>query len=451
MSTPCKTVNENQKAVLGALLNSADALTKKVISAYSPIAKYNANLQNLKRFNADHLEAAATFLGFNVRAESKKLYKNLAILSDRIILKIESLFESTCLDCGEKYSNDLTVVPPLVCHLCLQGSHNCEKVKEKMKHTPRPSGTVWLCFDCFKKNDLALMQKEGGKTNQLENVIEEDEEEEDDRDSPRRNRGSHEAQGTVCEAYKKRECRHGLTGKRLIDGKPCPHKHPPRCFRWCKHGDNKRSGCTKGSDCTYYHPKLCKNSVLKRYCANQDCTFHHLKHTRRPRAQQPREPRGRPESKRDRSSNQPDPRFSSIPRVAPLATKFRWDSVSTLNGANCAPTIDNKPKSDARERKLSTRSVNDQQETFLLQYLENMKEGIVLHLSDKMTEIQESIPSLVKEQLQIQINRPQVPAAPLYQLPSQVLQMTRPQSQTAPMQPPLPFPGFQTQFPGCSY
>ena len=121
-----KTVTENQKAVIGSLLNTADALTKKVISAYSPIAKYNANLQNLKRFNADHLEPAATFLGFHVRTDSKKLYKNLMVLFDRVLSKIESLFESTCLDCGEKYCNDLTETPLLVCHLCSQGSHNCE-------------------------------------------------------------------------------------------------------------------------------------------------------------------------------------------------------------------------------------------------------------------------------------------------------------------------------------
>ncbi|KAL5253961.1 hypothetical protein ACHWQZ_G013653 [Mnemiopsis leidyi] len=456
ISTPIKTVTENQKAVLGSLLDRADALTKKVISAYSPTTKYNVNLQNFKRFNADHMEAAATFLGFNVRADSKKLYKNLALLSDRVILKIESLFESTCLDCGDKYSNDLADTPPLVCHLCLQGSHNCEKAKEKAKLSPRPSGLVWLCFDCFRKNDLALMTKDSGKVGQLENVTEEDEDEDEDesteeRISPRRNRSPHEKQAIICEAYKKRECRHGLTGKRLINGKPCPHKHPPRCFRWCKHGENKRSGCTKGEECTYFHPKLCKNSVLKRYCANRDCSFHHLKHARRPRAQPPLETRRKTESKREESSSQPDPRFSSQPRAAPLSTRFRWDSVSTLNGANYAPTIEKKARPDIRERKLSTRSVTDQADTFLLQYLENMKEGIVLQLSDKVAEMQESIPLLVKEQLQIQMNRPPVPQPPLYQIPPQVLQMTRPLSQTAPVQPPLPFPGFHAQFPACSY
>ena len=76
------------------------------------------------------------------------------------------------------------------------GSHNCEKVKEKTKNTPRPSGMVWLCFDCFRKNDLALMQKDGGKTSQLEDILEEEEEEEEEKDenSPRRNRSPHGAE-----------------------------------------------------------------------------------------------------------------------------------------------------------------------------------------------------------------------------------------------------------------
>ncbi|KAL5268486.1 hypothetical protein ACHWQZ_G002380 [Mnemiopsis leidyi] len=287
------------------------------------------------------MEAAATFLGFNMRADSKKLYKNLALLSDRVILKIESLFESTCLDCGDKYSNDLADTPPLVCHLCPQGSHNCEKAKEKAKLSPRPSGLVWLCFDCFRKNDLALMTKDSGKVGQLENVTEEDEDEDEDesteeRISPRRNRSPHEKQAIICEAYKKRECRHGLTGKRLINGKPCPHKHPPRCFRWCKHGENKRSGCTKGEECTYFHPKLCKNSVLKRYCANRDCSFHHLKHTRRPRAQPPLETRRKTESKREESSSQPDPRFSSQPRAAPF---LRGLVPGEHERGDCSPAI----------------------------------------------------------------------------------------------------------------
>ena len=53
---------------------------------------------------------------------------------------------------------------------------------------------------------------------------------------------------------------------------------------------------------------------------------------------------------------------------------------------------------------------------------------------DKMAEIQEAIPLIVKEQLHVQMNRPSAPQLPLYhyQFPPQALQMTRPQSHTAP-------------------
>ena len=39
----------------------------------------------------------------------------------------------------------------------------------------------------------------------------------------------------------------------------------------------------------------------------------------------------------------------------------------------------------------------------------------------------------MKEQLHVQMNRPSAPQLPLYQFPPQALQMTRPQSHTAPV------------------
>ena len=437
-----------QKAVLGSLLTRADALAKKVISVYSPSVKYNTNLQNIKRLNAEHIEAAATFLGFCVRAENKKLYKNLSVLSDRVILRIESLFESTCLECSETYCNTLTDKPPLTCHLCMQGSHNCERIKEKAKSTPRPGGSVWLCFDCFKKNDLTLMSIEQANGS-LETVEEEEknsEESEDDRDSPRRNRQKeNNSDAPICEAYKRRECPHGLTGKREVEGKPCPNQHPPRCFRWCKHGDNKRVGCTKGDECRYFHPKLCRSSVLKRFCPNQNCTYHHLKHTRRPKENQDtRNPdrRGRRKS-------------STIP--PPPSGLLRYDSASTLNGTPYVPTIQKRTTTAAKTQDLNDnnnnnkppvpRDSNDRSDAFLFQLLENMKEGIVNQVSDRLVEFQSMIPEMVKEQ--VLMTRP-AQALPMFQmLPHQQLPHQQlPHIQTAQS---MPSAAFLNQFPGSSF
>ena len=88
-------IEVKHRAVIGGLLNTCGPLCKKVIAAYSPSATYKANRANIKKFDANHLEDTAKFLKFKVRDENdKKLYKNLTVLSDRIILKIESLFLS---------------------------------------------------------------------------------------------------------------------------------------------------------------------------------------------------------------------------------------------------------------------------------------------------------------------------------------------------------------------
>ena len=430
---------ENQKAVLGLLFSTGDQLTKKVLSAYSPTVKYQTNLQNLKRLNADHIEAAATFLGFNVRAEDKKLYKNLQILSDRVILKIESLFDTICTACGDTYCNTLGDTPLRSCYLCLQGSHNCQKMKEKCESpASRPPGGVWLCHGCLRKNDLALVPNitdpstSGNVLNQNDNGTSETDEVSEDSEgqlgekiSPRRNRGDDmpSQSSTICEAYKKRECPHGLTGKRLINGKPCSSTHPPRCFRYCKHGDNKRLGCSKGNDCKYLHPKLCNNSVLKRVCLNEDCQYTHLKHTRR---HQDNRANGNMNTERD---NRREGRHASY--IPGKQTQIQFNSESS---SPYTPTIQKRRRSTAPLKDLKSAADESDSSSFLLQLIENMKEGIILQMSEKLTAFQATISKIVKEQLQM--NRLPAPSVARYQIP-----------------PPhqLPTPAFPPHFPVCSY
>ena len=74
---------------------------------------------------------------------------------------------------------------------------------------------------------------------------------------------------------------HYLTENKKITGAACPNRHPLRCFRCCKYGERDRQGCKKGKECEYLHPKLCRDSVLRRECLKEGCTFVHLKFTRR--------------------------------------------------------------------------------------------------------------------------------------------------------------------------
>lgn len=439
--------SEHQQIVIGSLLNNADQLTKKVISAYSPDVKYQTNLLNLKKFNADHIEAAAVFLGLKVRADNKKLYKNLEILCDRIILRIESLFESLCTDCGETYSNSLTDIPPLSCHLCMQGSHDCSKVKEKIDSASRPpAGSVWLCSGCWRKNDLALVpavtdvKTKAGETPELENNSETSEsevkesdirEDKKDRVSPRRNRESDFDQGVpICEAYKKRECRHGLTGKRLIDNQPCPHRHPPQCFRWQKHGDNKKLGCTKGDGCRYFHPKLCRSSVLRRECRNDECKFVHLKHTRR--------------FKKPRNDTRPTAAERKPPLPPNTHQRIHFNSISTTDSPY-APTIQKRRQSNPTVPSYNSAGDKDlDSKSFLYKLMENMKQGILLKMSENLTELQKSIPDIVRQQ--IAMNRPPVLSCQPSQPQSRHQQMS-----FFPTAPHHPQANFQTQYAGCSY
>ena len=85
----------------------------------------------------------------------------------------------------------------------------------------------------------------------------------------------------ICQKYKSGKCPHGVRGNKLVNGSKCEKEHPKRCFKYCRYGDKHRHGCKEESSCEYFHPSLCKFSVQKRICTNKDCTFVHLKGTRR--------------------------------------------------------------------------------------------------------------------------------------------------------------------------
>ena len=69
--------------------------------------------------------------------------------------------------------------------------------------------------------------------------------------------------------------------KKEINGQVCELEHTKYCSRFCQFGTHKKYGCTKGSNCEFCHPVVCKFSVRSKLCTNSDCTFIHLKGTRR--------------------------------------------------------------------------------------------------------------------------------------------------------------------------
>ena len=155
------TVHPNDLAI-GEILAKADPATKQVISAYRHDQHHTKNVQVLSsaKFTAEILETSANFLGLNTRdGDNGKIFSNKQTLADRIILKIESHFDAECAACEEIYRNKLTDKPMKVCFRCLQGSHDCDKMKDENIDLSMP-GAVWLCKGCYRQFDVLAPTKE---------------------------------------------------------------------------------------------------------------------------------------------------------------------------------------------------------------------------------------------------------------------------------------------------
>ena len=316
---------EKEKVVIGGLVNQADALAKKVLAAYNPSVSYSTNLVNVGKRNNAELEACAKLVKLKARSDdgnNTKLYRNKDILADRIILRIESLFEAECSDCRSTYQNTLDSAPLFTCRLCLLGCHNCDKMKERAANIGDeiPEGFVWICHVCLEKNNLADMsppqvtKDTSTKDETVENgdaleTIEEVDEEtrpvktvNGDRESPRRGKDGekekkeHKAskKKVICELYVRRACPHGRSGSKIIEGNSCQNNHPKRCFKFCDFGSRNERGCKKGKKCQYWHPKLCKFTLRGQQCEIQGCTYQHLRSLRKPQLEEAIEepPRG---------------------------------------------------------------------------------------------------------------------------------------------------------------
>ena len=402
-------VLEQQKVVIGGLVNVADVHAKKVLANYNPARTYNTNLENMKKCNAVQLESCAGIFGMKVRSDDgkdTKLYQNKDVLTDRLILKIESLFEAECSDCKAMYQNTIDSKPLLTCRLCLLGSHDCDQVKEKVASMSAtcPAGSVWLCDVCLKKNDLDNMLAapyplvtSSNSTDADLSTIEEQEEAEleetgenergGDRVSPRRGLENNQAmeeraqqkrrsKTPICELYKRRSCPHGRNGKNLVSGKQCEKLHPKRCFRFCDFGPRHKNGCNKGKRCQFWHPRLCKHSIKNQECREDGCTYQHLKFYRE--VSETRQDKVRTSYRRDLPIAAPPQAAGGSEQNPP---GLRNVSLQSWDNTPYPPTI-NKPHNNiSRDRKSIT------EESFLLKLIESMRAGFQEQIDELKKEL----------------------------------------------------------------
>ena len=329
------------KIAVGNLLMRADPLSKRVLTKFDPFAKQTINVKSLNSFNLDTLEPCAEFLGVKLADEdSNKLFTKDGLVS-RIIFAIKALLPSHCSECTQQYVVDLEPEnPPLfTCHMCFQGAHDCETVKKLYSSLSSASlsllaGHVWLCSRCLLSSSPVKQRRSKSRHNSIsktasalgrirdqlqgqelesptapsslvipgfntpaseppfgEDTLDRDLQQELDE------RLQSVSREQVCPKYKSGKCPHGLKGNKVINGQTCELGHPKRCIKYCKFGNKHKHGCNKGNNCTYYHPTICKFSHQSRLCTNENCTFVHLKGTKR------KEPDAPPDSRPPKSSS----------------------------------------------------------------------------------------------------------------------------------------------------
>ena len=284
------TVNELNEAI-GAILSKTGVTdVKNVIGTYDQSKSAKENIKAIiEAHKKDKLFDTVTFLkglstDYPVSSQQmnpKSHYKE--DYATDIVSFINLLKPTQCLACstnyvptGEDYNES-----QVKCFICSRPSHhNCfndSNVKPEI-------GLVFLCSECISEKtakDLTESAKiapeppaiQPPPPNEPNKVIEKDEEETvvDNNINDQRN-------DKDCPMYLKRLCPHGLTGKRHVNGKPCPYKHRILCRYFMEYGP---TGCRYKRQCRFLHPRVCENSLKLKTCLNRSCTEFHLKGTQR--------------------------------------------------------------------------------------------------------------------------------------------------------------------------
>jgi hypothetical protein len=261
---------------------------------------------------------------------------------DSVIARIDHHLPHCCYTCKEEYTIPQGVKSLLDCSKCGRGVHDQCFLKQ-IKHpaandnsiSPNPNdimkqyvnpleitGITYLCGSCHKSfipspdsgkykrlkdkptNAAQAAEVEDDSTSDKisENVTENEQDDHDDdpppvlihaltglplkphqasckskisqNDMPLHQPNSESSVRPICRFYTRNKCKHGLSGK------GCNFAHPKRCQKYAAHGTN-HGGCKKGSECNLFHPRLCHDSVKYKLCTNPDCTYTHIKGTKR--------------------------------------------------------------------------------------------------------------------------------------------------------------------------
>ena len=68
-----------------------------------------------------------------------------------ILSKIQASLPKECNECNQNFATGIDEVPLFTCHICKDGSHDCDKYKDFKNSLPVEilRGFVWICTKCY--------------------------------------------------------------------------------------------------------------------------------------------------------------------------------------------------------------------------------------------------------------------------------------------------------------
>ena len=277
----------------------------------------DSRTQNVKNLGnkAKQNELALTYAFLmNTEEKDEEVTKfNMIGLQNMIMNRVKQLMPVGCPKCNQVYVNERQGAPQVTCRMCGVGAcPDCFSSEE------RKNRWTFLCRSCDKivtnmmgeealekKCFKADKKKKKTKTTleEAEEVIIEEDNGDDDLEEgswdeevgenlaenasqdavPKNDSDKEEKKMPICYHFKRGKCRHGLSGKKSVDGKEkCPFRHPKICGRLLRNGDRGRGGCRGERDgCQEYHDvKMCFSSMNTRKCPHKECkNGYHIKGT----------------------------------------------------------------------------------------------------------------------------------------------------------------------------
>ena len=299
--------SEKVKVIIGKLIDKAEQNVRLVISVFDNSQSRAVNTKRFEKFSLPILENCAEFLGIALADQNDfKLFTKKSLMN-RIYCGFKALMPAKCGECSEEcvIDHDPEVAPFFTCFRCFQGSHSCDRnrlLHQALSKMNTPSGFVWLCDTCHSAVDPIEPRKSrschtsgsgdqsSDLSSEISNVIPPGSdvlsstqnpqqhtvsfpgisEYRDESDSP-------QDRGRICQKFLNWNCPHGISGKKVVNGKCCPFKHPRLCNQYRVSGFTGKKGCQKGKNCSFFHPDICKGALERGSCVKKDCSkFHPL-------------------------------------------------------------------------------------------------------------------------------------------------------------------------------